>query len=259
MALVLREDRGGVVNLILNRADQHNALSKDLISELQEALDSEAKRARSNKTRALFISSASEKAFCAGADLKERIAMKEAGVRRALDQLRDLMDSIDNFPVPTFAILDGVAFGGGLEMALACDFRMASPKAQVGLTETKLAIIPGAGGTQRLPRLIGEAKAKEWIFRAKRVNAEEAYATGLFHFLGEKPFEEASRWAEDILACGPVAILEAKQSIHKGRGLVLEKALDKERECYEGVLSTDDRLEALKAFTEKRPAKFQGK
>jgi enoyl-CoA hydratase/carnithine racemase len=163
--VLLKQNSPTCVSIVLNRVDQHNALSIELINELQRVLNKIGKEAKQSKIRAIKILSASTKAFCAGADLKERLNMNDKQIISVLNKLKKLTDTVENFPVPVFAIIEGVAFGGGLELALACDFRMASPAAKVGLTETRLGIIPGAGGTQRLSRLIGESAAKEFIFQ----------------------------------------------------------------------------------------------
>jgi enoyl-CoA hydratase/carnithine racemase len=259
MSLILRKENNGIVELTLNRVDQHNALSTELISELQEKLDIESKFSDEFKTRVLIISSASSKAFCAGADLKERLKMSPEEVIQTLDKLNKLMNTIDEISCPSMALIEGVAFGGGLELALACDFRLSYPNAELGLTETRLAIIPGAGGTQRLTQLVGPSKAKQMIFRAKRMSAQEAFSIGLLDYVGDNPKSEIQKWAEEIVQNGPIAVVQAKKVIKKGRNLNLDEGLKVEREGYKVVLKSDDRVEALKAFNEKRKAKFLGK
>lgn len=259
MSLVEVHVKDKVAELALNRCEKMNALSTDFILELVETLMKLRAGALRGEHSSLLIYSKSPKAFCAGADLKERMGMDERGVLATLDSLRELMDSLDSYPLPTMAVLEGVAFGGGLELALACDLRLASSAAKVGLTETQLAIIPGAGGTQRLPRIVGEAKAKELIFRALRLGASEAFSLGLFNYLGDDALERARSWAKEISLAGPLALRASKEAINEGRALPLNAALDIERNCYEKVLRSEDRLEALRAFSEKRPPLFRGR
>lgn len=245
--------------LTLSRVDKLNALSRELIGDLTSAAREAARRAARGDVRAVIVESATPKAFCAGADLAERLAMDETEVEQALDALRAMTDALAAIPVPTIAVLEGVAFGGGLELALACDLRVGAPSSKLGLTETKLAILPGAGGTQRLPRLIGEAKAKEMIFLAKILGGEEAAACGLLHACVDKPRDTARAWAETIAGHGPLGVLNAKSAIDGGRGRPLADALDWERACYQRVLRSEDRTEGLKAFVEKRPPVYKGK
>lgn len=259
MSLIILERDRLITSIKLNRADKMNALSWDLIDELTQTLKDLTKEATEDKIRCLMIGSSSPKAFCAGADLKERLAMTEEKVVQTLDKLKLLMDILDDFPMPTIAVLEGLAFGGGLELALACDLRVAHPAAHLGLTEVNLAIIPGAGGTQRLPRIIGEAKAKKMIFLAEKLTGDEAHKEGMVHVTSVDPWKRAHAWAEELTQKGPLALRMAKEAISSGRSLSINEAVDLERGCYMRLLSTQDRLEGLKAFVEKRPAKYSGK
>ena len=168
-------------------------------------------------------------------------------------------------PVPTICALEGAALGGGLEMALTCDFRVASTTAKLGLPETKLAIIPGAGGTQRLPRIIGISKAKELIYTGKILGSVEAAEIGLVDYsveqneTGDAAYLKGLTLAEQIIGQGPIALKMAKQSINEGVEVEIDEALTIEEKCYAQVIPTKDRIEALKAFAEKRKPVFEGK
>jgi methylglutaconyl-CoA hydratase len=259
MSLVLVEyEKKGLAVIVLNRPDKMNALSKHLISELTEAASAVRQRAEDGEVRVCVLRSSSDRAFCAGADLAERAKMSVSEVKDTLKALRNLCGELAGVPVPTIAVIEGVAFGGGLELALACDMRIASPGAQLGLTETRLAIIPGAGGTQRLTRLVGESRAKEMIFRARRLSGLEAWDIGLVNVAESQPQKVALDWAEEILGNGPLALKAAKLAIEGGEGKELEEALDWEYEMYQRVLDTKDRVEGLKAFLEKRPPQYRG-
>ena len=192
--------------------------------------------------------------------MKERLAMPDDEISGFVSGLRDTMSAVANIPVPTIAAIEGVAFGGGLELALACDMRVAGSDAQLGLTETALAIIPGAGGSQRLPRLIGVAKAKELIFTATRLSSQEALALGLINH--SVPSGQAATKAEAIAASivdkGPIAIRMAKEAIDSGASLEISRGLQVEKACYDELVMTLDRKEGLNAFVEKRKPKYKG-
>jgi enoyl-CoA hydratase/carnithine racemase len=209
--------------------------------------------------RVVVVTGVGDRVFCAGADLKERAAMSQADVEVFLGDLRALMDGLASMACPTIAAINGAAMGGGLELALACDMRVASSSAVMALPETSLAIIPGAGGTQRLPRLIGVARAKELIFSARRVDAQEAARIGLVNTVvaPDELMQKAHEIATQIAANGPLAVRLAKQALDGGIALELPQALDLERRCYTPTLQTEDRVEALRAFAEKRPAQFR--
>jgi len=254
-------DKGplGIWTCTLDRPEKLNALSRKLIEELRSCFTEVSAAAERFECRALVVASSTPKAFCVGADLSERRTMNESQVLEALDSLRHLMGALEKVPVPTIAVLEGAAFGGGLELALCCDLRVAKPGALMGLTETRLAIIPGAGGTQRLARLVGIARAKEMIFTGKRLSAEEAEIFGIVNACEEDPKAWAAAIASEIVQGGPVAIIAAKHAIEKGFGLPLEEGLNEERRAYEKTLHTQDRVEGLKAFDEKRKPLYQGR
>ncbi len=211
--------------------------------------------------RAIVITGSGDKAFCAGADLKERKGMAPGRVPLFVKNIRRTMDDLANLPQPTIGAINGVAFGGGTELLLACDLRVAAPHAQLGLTETSLAIIPGAGGTQRLPRLIGRARAKDLILTARRIDALEAERIGLVNRIAPagRLMETALEIARQIADNGPVAVRAAKAAIDQGCEQPLSEALETEARCYERTLPTADRLEALAAFAEKRKPRYEGR
>ena len=247
VALVLR----------MNRPEAMNALSRDLLETLWAEVEKAAVR---REVRALILAG-SAKAFCAGADLKERKGMSPTEVRAFLRRIKGIMDLVERVPMPTIAAVDGVAFGGGCELALACDMRVIAQGATIGLTECALGIIPGAGGTQRLPRLVGPAKAKELIFTARKLSADDALAVGLANrsSAAGAAVDSALALAAEIARCAPIAVEAAKAAIDGGLSTGISEGLLLEARAYEVTLYTEDRVEALKAFAEKRPPVFHGR
>jgi len=254
----LNKKSNGVWVCEINRPEKLNALSAQLIKELTQVFQDAAQAANKFECRAFLLKSSSPKAFCVGADLAERKGLDDAGVVEALDSLRKLTQSLENIPCPTLALVEGAAFGGGLELALCCDLRAASDKATMGLTETRLAIIPGAGGTQRLTRLIGPAKSKELIFSGKRLSAAEALSFGLLNTLSSEAEKWANEYLDGVVEGGPVALLAAKEAVNNGLNKSISEALDVERTAYLRTLKTEDRHEGLKAFAEKRKPQYKG-
>ncbi|RMH03430.1 MAG: enoyl-CoA hydratase [Planctomycetota bacterium] len=256
--LVLLERRGRAAWLTLNRPEARNALSLPTLRRLRSLL---AELREDEQTWVVAVTGAGDRAFCAGADLKERRTMNEEQVREFVTEIRATMDDVAGLPQPVVAVMNGHAFGGGCELALACDLRVLDADASIGLTETSLAIIPGAGGCVRLPRLLGSAKAKELILMARRLDAEEAENLGLVNF--QAPSGRAREVGEEVVAAllrnGPLALRAAKAAIDGGLDLPIERALEHEFACYQRILPTRDRVEALAAFAEKRPPRFEGR
>ncbi|MGE7544912.1 enoyl-CoA hydratase-related protein [Sporosarcina newyorkensis] len=252
------EQRNSVAYVTLNRPEAMNAFNFNLLMELGQVV--EAIRIDPD-IRAVVFTGSGDRAFSVGADLKERKLLTEAQVRRNLNKIGDVFTMIDQLPQPTIAVINGFAFGGGMELALACDFRIAADEAVMGLTETGLAIIPGAGGTQRLPRLIGEAKALELILTAKRLTADEALHYGILtqKAAADQLEETTEGFVASLLANGPIAIQQAKFAIKQGMNADLQTGLAIERKAYEMTLPTEDRVEALTAFAEKRKPVFKGR
>ena len=234
-----------------------NALGRELVEDLGRAL---VDLASDREARCLVVRSGGAH-FCAGADLKERAGMSLDEVRAFVPKLAGVCEAVAALPFPTIAAVRGTAAGGGCELALACGVRVLAADARIGLRETALAILPGAGGTQRLPRIAGLARAKRWIFTAKLHGADEAKADGVADVVvaAEGLDAAALAMAEAIAANGPVAVRLAKRAIEGGWDLTLAEGLALEWQCYEGVLGTSDREEALRAFAAKRDPKFEGR
>ncbi|HED65647.1 MAG TPA: enoyl-CoA hydratase [Planctomycetes bacterium] len=256
--LVSTSREGDLLWITIQRPEVMNCLSFPTLRRFRTLLES----LRDDLSiRAILITGAGERAFCAGADLKERRTMPADRVPMFVRNIRGLMDDVEAMPQPTIAVMGGFAFGGGTELALACDLRVAAAHASLGLTEVSLAIIPGAGGTQRLPRLIGKSRAKDLILTGRRIDAAEAERFGLVNRVAPEGAlrETALEVAEAIAGNGPVAVRAAKEAIDLGVEMKLEDALAHEARCYEKVLETEDRLEALAAFAEKRKPRYQGR
>ncbi|EGX92469.1 methylglutaconyl-CoA hydratase, putative [Cordyceps militaris CM01] len=276
---------GHIRVLELNRPSARNAISKGLLAALRAEVDAihaqygpageelpAATTADGGPTRALVIASAVDSCFCAGADLKERRGFSQQETNDFLTNLRATFAALADLPVPSISAISSLALGGGLELALATHFRVLSSNATVGLPETRLGILPGAGGTYRLTGLVGLGRARDLILTGRRVAAPEAYFLGLADRLVEVVHEderdagpadilaaarkgalsEAVRLAQEICEGGPVAIRAALQAVAWARP-------DKENEMYERVVATEDRNEALKAFQEKRKPVFKGR
>ncbi|MGE8205155.1 enoyl-CoA hydratase-related protein [Heyndrickxia sp. NPDC080065] len=258
MENILLNVKNYIAYVTLNRAEAMNAFNYDTLCELANVVES----LRTNsEVRVVVFGGTGEKAFSVGADLKERKTLPEQDVRRNVYKIGEVFAAVEKLPQPTIAAMNGYAFGGGMELALSCDFRIAVSDAVMGLTETSLAIIPGAGGTQRLPRLIGEAKAMELILTAKRMTAEEAYKYGVVTKVVERDsfIDEVEDLANRILSNGPIAVQQAKFAIKNGMNADLQTGLEIERKAYEITIPTEDRVEALQAFAEKRKPNFKGK
>jgi enoyl-CoA hydratase/carnithine racemase len=256
---LLKESHNGVMVLTINRPDALNCFDMPLLEDFGRTV---AEIAFDRKVKVVVITGSPEgkNAFSTGADLKERAGMSPDQVRLYIQTIRNLFTAVEELPKPVVAAVNGYAFGGGLELALACDIRLASVKAIVGLTETSLAVIPGAGGTQRLPRIVGLARAKEMIFRARRITAEEGLDIGLFLEVLEPDqlLPRALEIASEIAANGPVALAQAKYAINKGIEASLPVGLAIESNAYAVTIPTKDRTEGLTAFREKRKPVYTG-
>lgn len=255
--LLVNKMENGIVMITLNRPEAANALSVQMLESLHDAILI-CKYDRS--VRCIVITGAGEKAFCAGADLKERAGMDPVQVKQTVTLVRDTINSLESLPQPVIAAVNGAAFGGGTELALACDIRIASETAKLGLTETSLGIIPGAGGTQRLPRLVGKGRAKELIFTARRIDAKEALEIGLVEYTvpAESLMDKALEIAGQIVRNGPIAVAQSKFAIDKGYDVDINTGLAIEQNAYEVTIPTKDRLEGLQAFKEKRTPIYMG-
>lgn len=234
-------------------APRRNTLTRALVAEL-------ARRLGSVQARAVVLTGEGEQAFCAGADLKERRLMSAEDVRRFLDELRTLTLGMERQGAVFVAALEGSSYGGGTELALACDLRVASEAASLALTEVTLGIIPGGGGTQRLPRLVGPGRARDMILSGRRVPAAEALSWGLVDRVAPKgkAVEVTCALAAQIAGNAPIALGLAKAAMREGLEVSLEEGLAVERREYEKTLGTKDRLEGLAAFAEKRKPVYSG-
>jgi enoyl-CoA hydratase/carnithine racemase len=256
--LLLSEEKDGVLLLTLNRPEVMNAFNFPLLRSLAEKI--EETRFRS-EVRVVIITGAGDRAFCAGADLKERRTLTPDQVKQYIFTIRSLFTQVEALNKPVIAAVNGIALGGGTELALSADIRIAADTATLGLTETRLAIIPGAGGTQRLPRLVGKGKAKELIFTGRRIDAREALSIGLVNQVTEpaRLLEACRRMAALICEAGPLAIEQAKHAIDRGMETDLHTGLAIESIAYWTLIPTEDRLEGLAAFRERRRPSYKGR
>jgi len=254
MSEFIVESLGLVERWTINGEARRNALSRAMVAELAQHV---ARVSADRAVRTVVLTGSGSKAFCAGADLKERQTMSQEEVRAFLTSMRGTFRALERSDCVFVAFVNGAALGGGTELSLCCDLRVIAAQAELGLTEVKLGIIPGAGGTQRLPRLIGKGRAKELILTGRRVGAEEALAMGLVNRVGT--VEDALALAQRICQNAPIAVGAAKHAIDEGAALELDAALTLEGQQYELTLHTADRLEGLEAFAQKREPVFTGR
>ncbi|KKK12066.1 hypothetical protein P175DRAFT_0500306 [Aspergillus ochraceoroseus IBT 24754] len=259
---------GSIRVLLLNRPNARNALSRNLLGTLSQHIRSIAAEGGHGPTRALVIGSNADSAFCAGADLKERLDMTKEETAQFLSQLRGTFSQLASLPIPTISAVSSIALGGGLELALCTHLRVFGSNSVVALPETRLAIIPGAGGTYRLPAVIGVNRARDLILTGRRVSGPESYFMGLCDRLveilpeeekkegaaREKVLRESIKLALDICEGGPIAIKQALKAVNE-----FQRGEGAENEAYDGVIETEDRFEALRAFSEKRKPAFRGR
>jgi methylglutaconyl-CoA hydratase len=266
-ATLLIERQPPVAWLKLNRPEAANALNAALLRALLTACE---ELRDDHDIHAVAIIGSGSKTFCAGADLTERKNMQATDVVDYHSLIQKTFLAVENLPQPVIAALNGSAYGGGTELALACDLRVMVAQASMRFTEVRLGIIPGAGGTQRLPRLIGKSRAKEMIYFATPVSAEQARDWGLVHLVlhaaknDSEPFNQAlidkvNEWIQEMLNAAPLSLRQAKAAIDTGYERDLLAGLALESEAYMKLLNTKDRLEALEAFAEKRKPVFVGK
>jgi methylglutaconyl-CoA hydratase len=258
MTEIIVEEQGTTLWLTLNRPDVRNALSRDVNLRLQDLC---AELDHREDIHAVVLTGAGDKAFCAGADLKERRGVPAAESATFINAIGGAINSIGELRKPTICMMNGSAYGGGLELAMACDLRVCVDGAELGLTEVRLGIMPGAGGTQRLPRLVGEARAKELILLGRRISAAQALAIGLVHQVVPRAQLRAAVDAlvAELATCAPLSVTSAKSAIERGYGRPLDEGLAIERECYEVTLFSEDRDEGLAAFAEGRPPRYRGR
>jgi enoyl-CoA hydratase len=237
-----------------------NLVTRELLDELNEALAT-LQAAEPGDVRAVVVTGAGERAFSAGSHVGEFEAQRGPGGRERLALEERTSSRIAALPMPTIAAIEGNALGGGLELALACDLRIASARAKLGLPEVRLAVIPGAGGTQRLPRVVGLARAKELVLTGKVLDAEEAARIDLVHEVvpAGEAVSRATAIGEEIAARGPVAVREAKRLLDAALDTPLEDGLAAELEASLRVFATDDLLEGSSSFFAKRDPDYRGR
>ena len=253
------ETRESVRILTVDRPEKLNALSSDVVAQLAAAL---AQAESDASLRCVVITGAGEKAFIAGADIGELVRLTPVNGREHARRGQALLDRLDRLPVPSIAAINGFAYGGGLELAMACTLRVAAENARMGLPETSLGILPGYGGTQRMARLVGKAKAYELVLSAEKgVTAAEALRIGLVNRVvaAGQALAGALDLAGKIAANGPTAVRYAMEAIRDGVEMPLARGLDFEATLFGLCAATEDMREGMNAFLEKRPAKFTGR
>ncbi|MDP9912508.1 enoyl-CoA hydratase [Variovorax boronicumulans] len=255
------EVRDNVAIVTLNRPDRMNTLGGSMKPDLARAFFEYARA--DDRVRTVLVTGSGDRAFCAGADIKERAGSQATGTAYFVAQkaTHDLFRNIEEFEKPVIAAINGVALGGGLEIALCCDIRIASETARFGLPEIKLGVIPAAGGTQRLPRLIGEARAKELILTADLVDAQTALRYGIVSRVLPQTdlMSEAFALAQRIAEHPPLAVRFAKRAINRGMQTDLDSGLEYERYAAAMIIDSEDRKEGMRAFVEKRKPVFTGR
>jgi enoyl-CoA hydratase/carnithine racemase len=257
--LKLESPQPHVLVITMNRPEVRNAMNTQMMADLRDCFA--RFYVEPDAARCLVLTGAGDKAFCAGADLKERHDMTDAAWRRQHAIIEQAIRAMMDCPIPIIAAVNGAAFAGGCEIALACDFIYAAEHARFAQTEVALGIIPGAMGTQNLPRAVGARRAKELILTAQPFTAEDAFEWGLVNRVvpGANLMEEALATAARIAANAPIAVRQAKKAMDKAEDLDRSDGYDYEIEAYNRTVGTEDRLEGIRAFHEKRPPDFKGR
>lgn len=251
--LLYEIDDNGIATVTVNRPDKLNALNKEVLNELSEAFQ---KVAINNDVKAVLLVGSGEKAFVAGADIKELSSLNEHTGRMVSQKGQQIFQSIEDTRKPVVAVVEGYALGGGTELALACHMRIASTKAVFGLPEVGLGFIPGYGGTQRLPHLVGRARALEIILTGKQIKAEEALQIGLVNDVAEDAAARAKELLQKILSNGPVAVRNAIKAVYHSDE---KRGFQVEADLFGNLCTTEDATEGTTAFLEKRKPNFKGK
>jgi enoyl-CoA hydratase len=257
--VILFEKKDRIATITMNRPEAYNTITVGMAKEVLEAL---GEVAADDEMRAVVITGAGGKAFCTGADIKEA---RERGTlqleKRFLALTNEMINAIEDLPKPVIAAVNGYCLGGGYEIALACDFIIASEDASFGFPEIKLGVLPAAGGTQRLPRLIGKLKAKELLLLGERISAKEAERLGMVTKVVKKDelMNSASELAQRLAGMAPLAVRQIKTLVNEGTEMPLSEALHFADEAATWLLVSEDRKEGIKAFLEKRKAEFKAK
>lgn len=254
---ILYKVEGAIAEVTINRPKALNALNTQTVQELGQVVEEISQK---KDVSVVILSGSGEKAFVAGADISEMSEMNALEARKFARLGQKVFSAIENMPQIVIAVVDGFALGGGCELAMACDIRIASTKARFGQPEVGLGLIPGFAGTQRLPRLVGKGIAKELIFTADMIKADEAYRIGLVNkvYEQEEVFAKAREMAEKIASKAPCAVSLAKSAINNGLNMDDESAYNYEAETFGLCFATQDQKEGTKAFLEKRKPEFKG-
>jgi enoyl-CoA hydratase len=255
--LLVQQDATTAI-LTINRPEARNAADASVLRRLIEAL---AVATADESVRSVVITGAGDRAFCAGADIRHMQTMDQQAARRWALLGHDAFQTIEDCPKPVIAAINGVAAGGGCELALACDYRIAAETAHLGQPEVKLGLIPGWGGTQRLPRLVGLAAAIDLILTGRLVTAADAWKLGMVTAVvpGDQVLPHALAYASQFASLPPVAVALAKRSIHLGRDMNLSEAQAVEVDLFAECFGTEDHAEGLAAFVAKRAPQFKGR
>lgn len=254
---IIYEQDKAIAYITLNRPQSMNSLNSELLAELDSAIDATV----ANNEISVVIIKGGEKFFAAGADIKEIDNLTSPlEAHNFVTRVQSAINRIELIPKPVIAAVSGYALGGGCELALACDIRIAAENAMFGLPEIKLGVIPGGGGTQRLPRLIGVGRAKELLFTGDPINAQEAYRIGLANKVVplESLLDEAKKMASVLIERPSVALMMNKIAVNDGMNMDMRSALAYEVRCFATLFSTEDQKEGIKAFIEKRKPNFKG-
>ncbi len=256
--LVLFQQEDGIGIITINRPGALNALNPEVLKALENALE---KAERDEKVKVILITGSGEKAFVAGADIAEMSKMSPREAREFSKLGQKVFRKIEQMEKPVIAVVNGYALGGGLELAISCDYILASENAQFGQPEVDLGIFPGFGGTQRLPRILGKLRAKELIFWGERIPAQKALGIGLVNEVApqDKLMERARELAKKLMSKGLIAIGLAKRAIEQGTDLDLDSGLLIEQTLFSLCFDTQDQKEGMKAFLEKRKPEFKVK
>jgi enoyl-CoA hydratase/carnithine racemase len=246
-----------ILLVTLNRPEVLNAINTQMGGDLLDVWT--RLTAEPGDTRCVVLTGAGDRAFCAGGDLKERDGMTQAAWQAQHELFERGFAALLELPTPVIAAVNGHAYGGGLETALACDFIYASRNARFALSEVRLGIMPGGGGTQNLPRAVGERRAKELILTARAFTAEEGLGWGLINKVSDELLKDALETAKAISENAPLSVRQAKKSIHYGLQMDLLTGYRFEIEAYNRLVDTEDRREGVRAFNEKRKPAFKGK
>lgn len=255
---IIYEKSDGVATITLNRPEALNAWSQELASEFVTAVN-DAKQ--DNDVKVVILTGAGERAFSAGADIKAMVGMTALRARALSQMGGEICEMLESLEKPVIAAINGYALGGGMEVSMACDFRIASDKARMGQTEINIGLIPGWGGTQRLTRLVGKARTKELVYTGRIIDANTAHDWGLLNKVvpASELMPAVRQFAKELAGKAPVALKVAKSLIEKGADLGLSASIAMEREGFGVVGSSEDLQEGVSAFTEKRKPMWKGR